>query len=311
MITPEHLAEMKGLLGHFDERRRRAAARLELHPAGRWYFGVIGLSLPADEISVGGWAKFLRVSEPAGAVELSVALAEKTQMTAIARYSVGVRAELVLSTEVSEGIKDPFNFAWWVVSALRARSRVDVLIPIVADCSWSAIAAAPAGSCRAQLLEDVPRARRLSPVSTLDERDVKWVADYLLPFVRLLEVARFRLAIDCLTTHTHEASIRMTAASLWVGIEALFDIAAELRFRLASLSASFLEAPGLARIARYRAVKRLYDMRSKVVHGAAVSEAEIVQHSELARDLLSALVCKMTELGRVPTGDDWDQFLFG
>src|SRR5215211_5996085 len=103
----------------------------------------------------------------------------------------------------------------------------------------------------------------------------------------MLEVPKFRLAVEALTTHQHLVSLRMMAASLWSGIEALLGIQAELRFRITLSIASILEPRGEQRSARYRRVKKLYDIRSKAVHGITLSENELISHVAETRKLLS------------------------
>jgi hypothetical protein len=103
----------------------------------------------------------------------------------------------------------------------------------------------------------------------------------------------------------------MSTASLWAGIESIFGIDKELRFRLAALTASFLEPRGDQRITRYKAVKKLYDFRSRVVHGAAARDTELVEHIREVRLLLSSLLCRMIESRHAPFGDEWDSVLLG
>jgi hypothetical protein len=203
------------------------------------------------------------------------------------------------------------TLGWWLVAAIRIRTLGDFLVPAVSDHPWGTIAGLAETSCNIQLLEDVPRSRRLAAVPTLTAADLEWVAKNLLSLAELLQLERFRLAVDCLTTHQHEASLRMTAASLWTGIEALFGVASELRFRLAPLAAAYLDPRGEPRVQRYREIKRLYDIRSRLVHGGAIESDAVTSHVVAVRQLLGAILTRMIELGRAPTGDEWDEVLHG
>jgi hypothetical protein len=126
----------------------------------------------------------------------------------------------------------------------------------------------------------------------------------------LLELPEFRLAVESLTTHHFASSERMMAATLWAGIEALFEIQSELRFRLAIQIASILEPRGSTRRDLYRRVKKLYDVRSKAVHGSALSKDKMDEHIVEVRALLSRLLCKFTELGKVPNEEELEDFMF-
>ncbi|WP_221176740.1 HEPN domain-containing protein, partial [Ralstonia pseudosolanacearum] len=186
----------------------------------------------------------------------------------------------------------------------------DLLVPAVSSVSWRAIPAVEASSCDIQLLEDVPAARRIGQVVVVPTDALDWVRQHLMAWIELLERPAFRLAVDSLTTHHQQANLRMSAAALWAGFEALFGINAELRFRLAALAAAYLEERGPNRLALYRRVKTLYDYRSKAVHGAATSDKQLASHILEVRGLLSRLMCRATQAGVLPSTDDFEELLF-
>ncbi len=172
------------------------------------------------------------------------------------------------------------------------------------------MAGAAADSCHVQLLEDVPAARRFAEPSPLRVDDLAWVKSHLLVWASLLELPAFRLAVDSLTTHHMHANLRMCAAALWAGVEALFAINSELRFRLAAFAAAYLEPRGAGRLELYKEMKQLYDYRSKAVHGASTSDKLLHAHVLKVRCILSRLLCKMTETGAQPSLADFEGVLF-
>jgi hypothetical protein len=103
----------------------------------------------------------------------------------------------------------------------------------------------------------------------------------------------------------------MAGAMLWAGIEALFSISSELRFRLAAYVATTLEERGRDRVECYRRVKRLYDFRSRLIHGAAVQEKAIIDHLVEVRLLLSRLICQIAETGKIREEPEIEELLFG
>jgi hypothetical protein len=103
----------------------------------------------------------------------------------------------------------------------------------------------------------------------------------------------------------------MAGAMLWAGIEALFSISSELRFRLAAYVATTLEEGGRDRVECYRRVKRLYDFRSRLIHGAAVQEKAIIDHLVEVRLLLSRLICQIAETGKIREEPEIEELLFG
>ena len=311
MLNDEHLAEIGERVGHFEARKMRAAKRLAAIEGRHWYFAILGLACDANELTLAPLAKLQRVTEPPGEIELAAALENKLIFSAIGRYAHQIQYELAVNREHFGDDQQAFNIAWWVISALRIRTLSEILIPAVADHSWSTIAAVTNGSCHAQLLEDVPQARRLSDPVRVEQIDLEWVGSNLDSFANLLEQPKFRLAVESLSTHHFSTSERMMAATLWAGIEALFEIQSELRFRLAVVIASVLEPRGEARRTLYQLVKKLYDTRSKAVHGSPLTKVKIEEHILEVRKILSRLLCRFVETGSVPTEEQLEELIFG
>lgn len=310
MLDDEGIRQLARLSRHFEDRRTRATDRLKLeHQSGYW-FCLLGLRMDEAEFRFGNLATLRAVDEPPGEIEAARTRTSKALMSPIARHACAITHELVVYTTAASHEQQAFNIAWWILGLLRARTLVDILVPAVANFSWSSIAAAPESSCFAQLLEDYPQAHRLDAERTVAQCDLEWVRAYLSTWARLLEVQRFRLAVECLTTHHHHGSLRMSAASLWSGFEALFGISTELRFRLATLAASYLEERGSPRLERYRTIKRHYDFRSKAVHGLPATEDELRDHVRLVRSLLAEVLCRMTEGGRALSAEDFEAQVF-
>ena len=160
------------------------------------------------------------------------------------------------------------------------------------------------------LLEDVPAARRFGDAIVVSQVDLKWVSVHLTAWIDLLERPAFRLAVDSLTTHHQQANLRMAAASLWAGFEALFGVNSELRFRLSALAASYLEPRGTSRVNLYKRIKTLYDYRSKAVHGGATSDMQLQSHIIEVRGILSRLLCRMVEAKLLPSTEQFEEYLF-
>lgn len=301
----------EGLVQHFQRRKDKAKAHLEaLGGIKEHCFALSGLSLNASPYVFAEMATLREVQQPPGEIELAGALRNKGLMSAIARHMPGVTYELAVLKDVPGDSQQPFNLGWWIISAIRCRTLADLLVPAVASVSWDAIPAVEAGTCEVQLLEDVPAARRIGEVVVVSNESLDWVNNHLMEWIDLLERPAFRLAVDSLTTHHQQANLRMSAASLWAGFEALFGISSELRFRLSALAASYLEDPGPERLTLYRRIKTLYDYRSKAVHGAATTDTQLEEHILEVRGLLSRLMCRMTETGTFPSSENLEVRLF-
>jgi hypothetical protein len=298
------LTALEEPVSRWQARRERAANRLSQMEGRRFCFAILGLKPAVSEFEFLPTARLQAIVEPPGEIELAGSLRNQTLFSAIGRYSHHIRFELAVSTTEGSDVQAPFNLAWWIISALRVRSLAEVLVPAVADHSWSVISGVPERSCHAQLLEDVPQATRLSEQQVVPVTDLEWIRNHLQQFANLLEDARFRIAVDALCTHHHHPSYRMMAAVLWSGVEALFGINAELSFRIACFIATTLEPRGSGRRDLY------YGTRSKAVHGANVKEGELKEHIIQVRQLLSRLLCCFTEGGRIPSASELEDQLF-
>lgn len=96
---------------------------------------------------------------------------------------------------------------------------------------------------------------------------------------------------------------------LWGGLEAIFSPdKAELRYRISSAIASFLEPSGVPRMNAQKSIAKLYDSRSAAAHGREDKKADSLQDTyALAR----RAVLKMIEDNRVPSHTELEAKLFG
>ncbi|MBF8676790.1 hypothetical protein IRZ53_08760 [Pseudomonas fulva] len=297
-------------LKYFHQRKAFAKGLAEQRGCDRQLcFALSGLFLEGEGYEFPAVAVLRKVEQPPGEIELAKALQHKGLLSAVARHMRSVTYELALAYDEDCFSQANMDMGWWLISALRTRSLADILVPAVADISWDIIPAMQADRCRVQLIEDVPRARRYGDKVTVTDSNLNWVRDHLTNWISLLEHPSFRLGVDALTTHSQHANLRMSAASLWSGFEALFSINAELRFRLALLTAAYLEERGTGRLDLFKRMKKLYDYRSKAVHGSPTTDGKLEEHIVEVRGLLSRLLCKMTEQGTVPSSEEFEAYL--
>ena len=159
-------------------------------------------------------------------------------------------------------------------------------------------------------MEDIPKAFKFGGPVKIDKLHFDWVNRNLDEFSIQMNDARFEMAIQALTEHQQQSSFRLSTAALWSGIEALFGINTELRFRLSSVISSYLEERGLNRISLYNDFKHQYDVRSKAVHGSTISDEELSNHIIWTRSLLARIIIKIVEQKNFPTAHEFEKFLF-
>lgn len=300
------------VLEHFRQTKDYAKERLaKLSDTRELCFALIGSGVECPHYDFSNIAVLRRVPSPPSQIELAKALPRYVNAGVIARYMEVVSHELALAC-YGEVLDLPnVTLGALIISAIRTRSQVDILVPVVANVSWNIIRTVEAETCMTHMLEDVPSAHSLNLAPTILIEHLKWVDAHLESWIELQQEATFLLAVDAMTTHHHHANLRMSAAALWSGFEALFGINSELRFRLALMAAAYLEDRGPERLSLYQRIKKLYDYRSKAVHGGATTDEMLVKHIIEVRGLLSRLLCRMTEQRRLPSTDDFEALLLG
>jgi hypothetical protein len=144
---------------------------------------------------------------------------------------------------------------------------------------------------------------------TIDDAD--WIRTHFDTFNRLAtDSASFYFALQAAIDWRYATDQRSAVARLWSGIEAIFDISSELVFRIALLAASLLEPRGEARKARFQEVKKLYGLRSKAVHGSALTDDLLQSAMSDSYHLLRDLILLAIERGQMFTTTDFDCALF-
>ncbi|PSR24616.1 MAG: hypothetical protein C7B47_14390 [Sulfobacillus thermosulfidooxidans] len=307
-LDPKDIERLTELVSHFQERERRAQKFSDTENRPALFFGILGIEPTNLPFVLADRVVLRPVPEPPGEVELARALMNRELFAAIGRYSHAIGSELVVYTDRFTTTESATNAAYCIVSGLRIRALINILVPAVIDRSWSAVAALN-NEVVGRLIEDVPQAWRFES-RQLNQGDWDWVMNHLISIAKLWEAPRFRVALESLVEHPHQRSLRMVAATLWAGIEALLDIDTELRFRLAAYLASVLEQRGPGRKELFAKVKKLYDKRSKAVHGGVIGAQALVDSIRETRVLLSRLLCVCVEQGHLFTGAELEDLLF-
>jgi hypothetical protein len=297
------------ILSMLSERKRRAQELLSTEPSGYNYYAIVGAKFDGNRIPLSDNAFVRAVNDPPNVFELTHAMDDSAPYNAVDRYAPHITYELAVPVHPQDS-DITTAVAWALIATLRIRTAVEFLVPMASSHSWSTIAALERNSCSIGLLEDVPKAKRIGEQKSITADDCDWVARHFRSFLPLYEVAAFRLATDCLSTYALNANLRMSTAELWTGVESLFSVNTELRFRISALVATLLEPIGDGRLALYRRMKSLYDFRSKVVHGTDVSHDDLTSHVVEVRRILSGLLMKIIESNRLPSMDELERALF-
>jgi hypothetical protein len=123
----------------------------------------------------------------------------------------------------------------------------------------------------------------------------------LLPnFTKLLEIDRFRFAASIAGTVYVHPNASVQVASIFSAIEALIDADNELRFRISMTIAKLLANGAEERAELFRKMKKLYDGRSKCVHGGGLSREKVIKCRDTSLEILRQLIIFLVIRNELP-----------
>lgn len=225
--------------------------------------------------------------------------------------SFDVNAELFIPAEIERQFGSRIEVATTVLFLLRLGVNPAITLPVFANYAFNEIENVKDNEVLLFPYEVQPRHFPLGVVGGLATTDsMIWTAERWPVAQRLInESAEFALAVNAIDGGQFLRQSALTLVSLWAAIEALFSPStSELKFRVSSLVAAFLEPPGAARHELQQGVAKLYDKRSAAAHGKPKHEAEdLLATFSLLRRILMAII----DRGGVPSKVELEQSLFG
>lgn len=290
----------------------------DLEQIKQWHFAVGGLDTQQETLEIGGPIRLRRLKLFPTHEQLALSLSSLPVAGAMALYGEKiVRHELVIdASRFEENTERIFPTAEAILAGLRIRTGAEIVCPAVCEHSWAALRTSPPNKCRAFHFErGLSHQAAMEPKLLLTE-DVGWVRDNLATVIRLTDDESFQTAVEALCTYMLASNDRMKVAQLWAGVEALFDIEYELRYRLATLSAKLLGSTPFESKQVYADMKALYGERSKIIHGKQIGkkkdahDGKVREHIIRIRTRLAQLLTKLIAIGRVPTEEEFEEMLF-
>lgn len=221
---------------------------------------------------------------------------------------------------------DALNRAWLAVSLFVLRGYWQCMSVAASNYSWTRLREKPSENphpdpnhysnlktvtnltgYRATLLDY--RLRLLSlpsaPPTQLRSDDVQWISEHYGTFNTLCSKHEsFRMALACCVDWRFQDELRSAVARIWQGIESLLGIKMELNYRISMTAASIISPRGPQRTETCKAVKKLYSIRSKAVHGDKISDDKLASGLEDSFHLLSRLLIACIDRGDVYSDDD-------
>lgn len=200
---------------------------------------------------------------------------------------------------------------WWIVALIRLRTGPKIIVPAVSNFPFTE------GPVREKEVrywpyEIEPRLLRLSDNEQpkISELDLAWVRKYWVPSAHLAaKRPEFQMLVEAVDQCTFAKRTSLAVLWLWSALEAMFSTGREeLRYRMSSVIAAYLEPAGLGRMSLQKRIAKLYDGRSAAAHGR-----EDKAHGTLSDtfDLVNRIVIRMIETNDIPTREALEARLFG
>ncbi len=208
-----------------------------------------------------------------------------------------------------EGWWDRINIVWWVIALLRFRASPFLTVPVVANgpfadgVSVEGIQYWPVEIENRMVWVEKEHSREIR------EADLLWIKEHWLDATNLVKAkTEFYLLFNACAQCGFTRNPALAMLSLWGALEGIFSPAkVELRFRISSNIAAFLEHSGERRLALQKEVAKLYDARSSAAHGSSEDQAEALVETYA---LSKRLIIKMIETRHVPSREDLEKALF-
>jgi len=205
----------------------------------------------------------------------------------------------------------PEFVAWWVTALLRLRLGPVFIVPVIGEQSFES---AKENHDKAKYYPIETDSRFLPLVSenrhTITELDAAWTAKYWMEASKLFqENSTFQILFEATDQSMFARHRNLALLWLWGGLEAIFSSdKTELKYRISSAIASFLEPAGIPRMNAQKAIAKLYDSRSAAAHGREDKRKDSLQQTY---DIARRAVVKIIEDNRVPTHMELEAKLFG
>lgn len=309
---------------------------------GNWHILIAGLPRPSAALTLAPGVSLRPLEQPLSVFDLAATGAVGFRSWAVLEPmapSCCSEIESAKDAGIMAGY-DTLNRAWLASTLLVLRGFTRHLCVACSSYSWNVVAGHQERTShvfRRQLLEEGPEAavykskRDLPPfqgnlldfhlnlITNKDARtnevtaeDAAWIHRHFDVFNELAaESLPFRFALEAAIDWRFAKDARTAVARLWSGIEALFCITTELVYRLSLLSACLLTERGESRKAKFEQVKKLYGLRSKVVHGEQLTDEKVASALNESYELLASLLLLSIDKGHVLGQADFDQAVFG
>jgi hypothetical protein len=224
-------------------------------------------------------------------------------------YDISVEIQ-VPTGGILPGSLQPREAIWLIAALVRLAKCPYLMVPVISSHPFGAIADSP----EEPTLEPFETERRLfQPAeerhAVLDSELLTWVSRVWSPTADLIKRdSRFDSAFRAFDLCTVRGRTSSSLLTVWGALEQLFaPSTAELRYRVSSNIAAYLNPPGEKRLEAYREILDLYNHRSTAAHTAKdVDQSAFLGSYVLMRNAL----VRMVDEQHVPDQKELERAIF-
>lgn len=205
---------------------------------------------------------------------------------------------------------DILNRAWLLNTLLVLRKKTRVNSIALLNSSWNNLK--DLNKVEANLCDYHINMIRINDEEiVVNKEDINWIRDNfenanLLAF----ENEKFKYALEVLNAWRYCIDIKSAIAIIWASIESIVNVNAEISYRLSLSISSLLKERGAERIDKFKNIRKLYQLRSDVIHGNKIKEENINKALIESFNLLCELVIYMIENKKMLTEKDFEESIF-
>jgi len=279
---------------------------------GTWFILGNGIYFEKDEIEILPYLK-LRKVEKLSVFELAGLGAKGFQQWSLIEPFCYLKNnfEIISSENNATSGYDILNRAWLLNTLLVLRKKTSINSIALLNQSWNTLK--EVGEVQANLCDYHVKMLKITDLNELkiEEKDISWIKEnYETANMLANKHEKFRYSLEVINSWRYCIDIKSAIAIIWAAIESIVDVSSEITYRLSLSISSLLYQRGDDRIKKFQEIKKLYGLRSKVIHGNNLKENEMEHALINSFNLLSELVIYMIENNRMVNVSDFESAIF-
>ncbi|WP_035336441.1 HEPN domain-containing protein [Dokdonia sp. PRO95] len=271
-----------------------------------------GITFEEDEIEISSYLKIRKVSKMS-VFELAGLGAQGFKQWSLIEPFCYLKNnfEIISSENESSFGYDILNRAWLLNTLLVLRKKTSINSIALLNQSWNKLK--DINNVQANLCDYHVKMLKTESLNELNvgNGDIEWLKKYYENANTLaFKNEKFRYALEVINSWRYCVDVKSAIAILWAAIESIVNVSIEISYRLSLSISSLLYERGDERIQKFKEIKKLYTLRSKVVHGSNLKDSQIEKALVESFELLSELIVFMIEKNKLIKDIDFENAIF-